>query len=93
MAEESAPQFQFERYVPRKRITSASADVLLHAVVMAVRDGASIERITDLLKCYPRVLNKANPYTVLMDEICRLRATCEEQAARLEKLESPPLIG
>lgn len=92
MPEDSEPQFKFDRYRPRKRICSASADVLLHAVVMAVRDGASMEKLNDILRCYPRIMNKSNPYTVLIDEICRLRQTCEEQAAKLEKLESPPLI-
>lgn len=88
-----AEEFSFGKYAAKRRVTNASADVLLHAVVVTVRDGAGIERINELLKCYPRVLNRSNPYTVLLDEICRLRATCEEQAARLEKLESPQLIA
>jgi hypothetical protein len=70
-------QFQFEKFVPRKRGKSADAETLLHAVVIAARDNATRYDIRDLLKCYPRIQNKINPYLVLFDEIYRLRQQCD----------------
>lgn len=47
--------------------------VLLHAVVIAIRDEACHADLRRLVACYPRIMNRANPYLVLFDEIARLR--------------------
>jgi hypothetical protein len=71
-----AAQFNFERFTPaakpkRRRV---SCETLLEAIVIAVRDNATNRDVREILKCYPRIKNKAdNPYIILIDELVRAR--------------------
>lgn len=58
------------------------ASVLLHAIVCAIRDEACHDELRKLVAHYPRIMNRANPYTPLFDEIARLRSKLEENGIR-----------
>jgi hypothetical protein len=73
MSKSKAPQFKFARHVRRSRL-SRDSDVLLEAIVKAIRDKKSRRYLRDLVRCYPVVQNRGNPYRILLDEICKLRA-------------------
>jgi hypothetical protein len=46
-----------------------TAETLLHALVVAIRDGKHHWELKKIAKCYPRLLNKTNPFLALIDEI------------------------
>src|SRR5215471_3505502 len=63
----------FARHVIKRSKTSRDADVLLEAIVRALRDKKSKRGyINQLIRCYPVVRNGGNPYRILFDEIERL---------------------
>lgn len=51
----------------------SDASMLLHALVVALRDGRPRADMIKLISAYPRIMNRDNPFLPLIDEIGELR--------------------
>jgi len=67
-------------------ISEGTAQKLLHALVVAIRDGKHRYNLTKIASCYPRITNKSNPFLSLLEEIQKLQGTVDCQAEQIWSL-------
>lgn len=64
----------------------SDASVLLHAIVVALRDDLPRHELIKLVAIYPRIMNRSNPFVPLVEEIATLRERLGEKVDQLELL-------
>ena len=59
--------------------TEGTAESMLHALVVAIRDGKRHYELKKIVRCYPRLTNRTNPFLPLIAEISRLQGIADNQ--------------